>query len=462
MADRRLLDDALRIWRAGLEAVRPERLFAHSIGVEGRCLTILNSRGEEAATVELDTVRRLHVVGGGKAGAAMVRGFEAALGEPLLREKHVSGVVSVPADCVATDTTIRVVAGRPAGMNEPRAEGAAATEQMLRIVDEAAADDLVVCLLSGGGSALLTAPEPPLTVNEKAAIVRAMSARGAPIEQINAVRQQVSRVKGGGLARACKAGRLITLVISDVIGDPLDLIASGPTIKPSHTPADALAYLEALQLLDEPELQGVVKTLRTLPAQRPPITTQSDVVMLANNAMAVDAAGAEAERLGYRHAMDAATVAEGLAEDVGGRMARMALSMRDAATPDSPDCLITGGEPTVELAAAEIRGVGGRNQQLALAALQQLGDADGVALVAGGTDGEDGPTDAAGAFVDASVIAKARDLKLDAPDALRRNDAYTFFQQADGLLQTGPTGTNVCDLRVVTVAKPVTGRFAAG
>ena len=173
--------------------------------------------------------------------------------------------------------------------------------------------------------------------------------------------------------------------------------------------------------------------------------------MLANNATAVDAAGIEAERLGYNHAMHCATRSEGAAEDVGSHLASMALRMREATDPREPDCLITGGEPTVRLAPSERRGLGGRNQQLALAALRELGDCRDVALLSGGTDGEDGPTDAAGAWVDQRVAASADADAIN--DALERNDAYRFFEPRAALLKTGPTHTNVCDLRVATVER---------
>jgi glycerate-2-kinase len=173
-------------------------------------------------------------------------------------------------------------------------------------------------------------------------------------------------------------------------------------------------------------------------------------VVIGNNAVAVDAAGLEAEGLGYSHAMISATRLEGPAEEVGRHMALVARRMR---REPGPDCLISGGEPTVSLVDQSIRGQGGRNQQLALAALAELGDCGGIALLAGGTDGEDGPTDAAGAVVTAAVVAAARRQQLDAADSLRRNDAYTFFAAAGGLFQTGPTQTNVGDLRVVVVAR---------
>jgi glycerate-2-kinase len=164
--------------------------------------------------------------------------------------------------------------------------------------------------------------------------------------------------------------------------------------------------------------------------------------------MAVDGAGVEAERLGYSHAMIAATRSEGAAELVGRHLAGMALSMRDNS---GPDCLISGGEPTVKLVDEHRRGKGGRNQQLALAALEELGDCEGICLLSGGTDGEDGPTDAAGAMVDAEIVRRAIAAQLQPSESLARNDAYTFFRECDGLFITGPTYTNVCDLRVVVV-----------
>jgi glycerate-2-kinase len=248
-------------------------------------------------------------------------------------------------------------------------------------------------------------------------------------------------------------------VISDVLGDPLDLIGSGPTVQRRSTAADALGVLEDVGLTGESSISGIVKYLRA----RVGVQTKSRVVregfekmspvtnlILGNNAMAVDGAGVEAERLGYSHAMIAATKSEGAAEDLGRHLASMALGMRGN---PGPDCLISGGEPTVMLVDERRRGKGGRNQQLALAALTQLGDCERICLLSGGTDGEDGPTDAAGAVINDQVIRAAAKAKLDAADYLARNDSYTFFQKCGGLLMTGPTQTNVCDLRVVVVRK---------
>ena len=212
----------------------------------------------------------------------------------------------------------------------------------------------------------------------------------------------MSKVKGGGLARVCRAGRLVTLVISDVLGDRLDIIASGPTVESKATAAEAFDVLEKLGLTNDASIAGVVKYLAEARASESSVArarsadTVTTNLVLANNATAVDAAGVEAEGLGYSHAMIAATKSEGAAEDVGRHLAQMAIRMRDE---PGPDCLISGGEPTVTLADESIRGKGGRNQQLALAALAALGDSRDIAFLSAGTDGEDGPTDAAGAVV---------------------------------------------------------------
>jgi len=326
----------------------------------------------------------------------------------------------------------------------------AGAEKVLETVDSLGPRDLCICLISGGGSALLPAPAIGVSLSDKQALTRHLSAAGANIEQLNTVRKQLSRIKGGGLARACRAGKLISLVISDVLGDPLEIIASGPTVIDRSTPVDALQVLERFGALSV--APNAVQYLRLRNASKSDETSFEKVtnLIIGNNAVAVDAAGIEAERRGYSHAMLAVRDLEGAAEDVGVHLAEMARQMR---SQGGPDCLITGGEPTVQWVAADVRGIGGRNQQLALAALCSFvdGGLTGVAILSGGTDGEDGPTDAAGAFIIADTLDHARKPGLDPRDFLRHNDVYTFFQQVGGLIQTGPTHTNVCDVRVVVV-----------
>jgi glycerate 2-kinase len=419
--------------------------------------------GDDPA-IDLNRVGRIAVVGAGKAGAGMAEALEHALGPTWSAAKQLTGWVNVPDDCVRRLKHIHLHGARPAGRNEPTPEGLAGSEEMLRIVGSLAGDDLCIALISGGGSALLPAPVEGITLVDKLAVTRHLSAAGANIQQLNIVRKQLSRIKGGGLARACQAGRLIALIISDVPGDPLDVISSGPTVADRSTPEEALAVLQQFdpdgtaipanvyEYLNRAVRDRGFPTVR--PRPRDDRTPSVTIIVIGNNATAVDAAGVEAERLGYSHAMTSATKPEGPVEAIGRHLADMALSMRDT---QGPDCLISGGEGTVQLIDEAHRGVGGRNQQLALAALIRLAEHDprGIAIVSAGTDGEDGPTDAAGAVVDEMVIAQAKRLRLDATDFLRRNDAYNFFRPLDALIKTGPTHTNVCDVRVVVVDRPM-------
>jgi glycerate 2-kinase len=483
--------DALQIWRAGVDAVRPERLMPRWVRVEGDALLI----GDEA--IPLDAIRRIVVVGAGKAGASMAGAVETALGPKLMAEKQLSGWVNVPADVADAAgpacrrplnvQRIHLHAARPAGVNEPTSEGVAGAMEILRLVESLGPDDLCLCLISGGGSALMPAPVEGITLADKLAVTRHLSGAGANIEQLNAVRKQLSRIKGGGLLRACRAGRLVSLIISDVLGDPLDAIASGPTVPDSSTPQGALAVLDQFGARAAGIAPAVFEYLeRTIAVARPysrrgreaqapgasagakreaAETRRVQNVILANNATAVAAAGDEAKRLGYSVDAVSATHSEGQAEEVGRDLAEKALAMRGRLGPTcrrplndrgvGAACLVSGGEPVVKLVDSLCRGLGGRNQQLVLAALMRLAEdgAEGIALLSGGTDGEDGPTDAAGAFLDADVLAGARRMQLDAADCLARNDAYHFFERLEALVKTGPTQTNVCDLRVVLTAR---------
>jgi glycerate 2-kinase len=310
-----------------------------------------------------------------------------------------------------------------------------------------------LCLISGGGSALLPAPVEGISLDDKLAVTRHLSGAGANIEQLNAVRKQLSRIKGGGLARACRAGTLCSLIISDVLGDPLEVIASGPTVEDSSTARAALDVLEQFAAAEAGISSAVFEYLRKKTTQTPSKPTCRTInLIIGNNATAVDAAGMKAESLGYSHAMISASKSEGPAEEVGRHLADIAVAMREQ---DGPDCLISGGEPVVTLCEDSLRGKGGRNQQLTLAALERLvaDGAERIVLLSGGTDGEDGPTDAAGAIVDAAILAAANRQGLDPAEYLKSNDAYNFFKPLDALIKTGPTGTNVCDIRVLVVGR---------
>lgn len=445
--------DALAIWQAAVDAVRSDRLVEENVRVDGDWLVV----GDD--TFSLSSIGRIAVVGAGKAGAGMAVGLEEALGPRILAEKQVHGWLNVPADCVRELGCIHLHPARPAGVNEPTAAGVLGANKILEIVSSLQPNDLCFCLISGGGSALLPAPVDGVSLAEKQAITRLLSEGGANIGELNTVRKQLSQIKGGRLASRCRAGQMLTLIISDVLGDPLDTIASGPTVPDSHTPAEALAILKHFSGGDEDLAPGAFAYLKqnvATPSTSGQNNCQVTNLIIGNNAVAVDAAGVAAERRGYSHAMHASTSLEGAAEDIGLHLARMTKQMCEE---PGPDCLITGGEPTVKLAPPEIRGKGGRNQQLVLAALTELLNAESGmskqrwALLSGGTDGEDGPTDAAGAIIDPEIIPQLRAANLNPTDFLKRTDAYTFFDQLGALIKTGPTHTNVCDVRVVVVER---------
>jgi glycerate 2-kinase len=438
-----LRQDALQIWQAGVEAVKPSVLIPQFVGVDGNLLLI----GDEE--FDLSKVERICVVGAGKAGGEMAVSLETALGDRVLREKKVTGWVNVPADCVPFTQAINLHPARPAGINEPTAEGVVGTEEILRRVAQLGPHDLCICLISGGGSALLPAPVEGLELETKLQLTREIAARGGNIAELNTVRREISRVKGGGLATACRAGHLVSLILSDVPGDDLATIASGPTVPREPTLAAAIGVLTKLGLETHP---AGIKAIEILSQSKPKEKNSCRVtnILVGNNATAVDAAGVQAEKLGYSHAMISAREPEGPVGEVADKLAEMAVRMREQ---EGPDCLISGGEPTMTLCDESVRGLGGRNQQLVLTMLDRISDWNGLAFVSGGTDGEDGPTNAAGGFVDRLVAERARKLYLDLGDYLARNDAYHALKRLNALIKTGPTHTNVGDIRVVTVGR---------
>ncbi len=443
MSESSLRDDALGIWGAAVEAVASDKLVLRAIRRNGDLLEIAGHK------VDLREIDRILVIGGGKAGTGMALGLEAALGPDIVAAK-LTGVLNVPADCVRTLQRITIHAGRPAGVNEPTAEGVAGVDAMLRLVSTMTPRDLLIVLLSGGGSALLPAPAVGISLSDKRTITRLLMSRSAPIEDLNAVRSALSRFKGGKLARAIPAGRAIALIISDVVGDPLSVIASGPTvIAPSNGMHPAAILRKYVR--DETEVPAAVWTvLKSYRQHDSAARVTVNNCVIGNNATALQAAATEAVKRGYAIA-GYETDQRGIARDIGVALAERCLAGRELPTSSRGWCWLSGGEPVVKLPPYDGPRRGGRNQELALAALLRWWDADldSMVLVSGGTDGEDGPTDAAGGIADAAVRARAIALGLNAADFLAVSNAYPFLQQTGGLIQTGPTHTNVMDVRVV-------------
>jgi glycerate 2-kinase len=429
-------EHAIELFRAAVDAVRPEPLVRAAL--------------EHHAA--LRSAARVLVVGAGKAGAGMAAGLEAALAHRL---DSVEGLVNVPEGVSAELKRVRLHAARPAGVNEPTAAGVVGAEEMLRLLGSAGPSDVAVCLLSGGGSALLPAPAAGVSLEDKLAVTKLLHKCGATIDEMNCVRKHLSRVKGGRMAEAFRGARLVSLVISDVVGDPLDVIASGPTAPDPTAFTDALAVFDKFGLrasaphsvlhhLKAGARGHVPETPKTLPAN-----VENRVI--GSNRHALDAAKRTAETLGYR-VLDLGSFVEGETREVATAVAGVVRSIRAHGAPLAPPaCVLIGGETTVTLGGDT--GKGGRNQEFALALLLKLGAQGmrGVTVLSAGTDGEDGPTDAAGAVADARTLAALVQHQLDANAFLRRHDAYALFDRAGGLLRTGLTGTNVMDVRAVLV-----------
>ena len=467
-----LREDAETIWRAGVAAVDSSLAVQQQFRIDGNMFRIAD------VDLNLADVGRIEILGAGKAGAGMASGVERAL-LPQIPSDRISGWVNVPADCVRTLQRIHLHNARPAGLNEPTAEGVAGTAEILRRMNSLTPRDVCIVLLSGGASALLCSPVPQITLAEKLTVTRALAGAGAPIQDLNVVRTQLSRVKGGQLADACQAGTLIALIISDVIGDPLEIIGSGPTTSAPPRPQEAMDILQKYDLLDRvPKnviqfLSARSSAIETPAAETPLSRTPPDRshfvrrnVIVASNSIALKAAEQMATQLGYQ-TVSLGSDNAGEAADEGRRLIdtmRLARSQVSAVHPQ-PFCVLSGGEPTVKLrtggdagdstscgaAASPATARGGRNQELVLAAIAQYPTAEdwsGLSLLSGGTDGEDGPTDAAGAVANKALIARMAADRIDPIPYLARHDSYNFFDAVGGLLKTGPTHTNVMDLRV--------------
>ncbi len=405
---------------------------------------------------DLSDFDRVLVLGFGKAGARMAQGAEDALGSRIS-----SGLVAVKTGYLEDLERIRLLeASHPV----PDSSSVEASRRILGLAREADERTLVLVLISGGGSALLCAPyddgERSLTLEDKAAVTRELLACGADIRRINTVRRHLSAVKGGRLAAALAPATVVSLVLSDVLGDDLSSIASGPTAPDPTTWADAWGVVERFGIQDRIPAaarrlleDGAAGLLPDTPKPGDPVFRRVENVILGSNRQAVAAARERAVELGYS-TLCLGSRFSGEAREIALAWLGMALESAETGFPASaPACLVGGGETTVTLRGP---GKGGRNQEAALAFLASLEEADAAAagricFLSAGTDGGDGPTDAAGAFADLEILERARGLGLDPRAFLAANDSYAFFDRAGGLLRTGPTNTNVCDVQILLV-----------
>lgn len=391
----------------------------------------------------LADIRRVFVVGAGKASAVMAQAVERLLGPRIA-----AGFINVKHGHTAALQHIEL---NECSHPVPGEEGLRGAERIAEIARQAGPDDLVICLISGGASALAPLPVPGVTLADKQRLTELLLACGANIHEMNALRKHLSQFKGGQLARLAAPARVLTLILSDVIGDDLDTIGSGPTAPDPSTFADAGAILTRYGLWDRvPEAAAahLRAAVQETPKPGDPIFERVQNLIVGSNLLAVDAAAARARELGYETLL-LSTFIQGETRDVAGVHGAIAKEVLASGNPIvAPACIISGGETTV---AIKGNGLGGRNQEFALAAAIEIAGLDGVTILSGGTDGTDGPTDAAGAIADETTAARASELGMKPREYLANNDSYHFFEPLGDLLMTGPTGTNVMDVRLVLV-----------
>jgi hydroxypyruvate reductase len=443
MSQTTLRAHARAIIDAALSAVDPAQALKSALTRQGDTLRL----GGEI--IDLAGFDRVIAVGAGKAGAPMAQALEDVLGDRLT-----AGRVVVK-DGHAAPT--RVVEIYEASHPVPDQRGVAAGARLAELLAGADARTLVFCLLSGGGSALMVAPAAGVSLADKQATTSLLLACGADIAEINAVRKHLSTLKGGGLARLAAPAKVVSLIVSDVVGERLDVIASGPTVADHSTWEEVGEIFERYGLWEklpapvrERARAGLAGSVPDTPKTGNPLLAGVRNLVIAGNRQALAAMALEARALGYAPLILSSTI-EGETREVARVHAALAREVKASGHPlPAPCCLISGGETTVTM--GEAHGKGGRNQEFALAAALDLQGLEGVLLASAGSDGTDGPTDAAGAWADGATVARAAAKGMKTRDFLARHDAYAFFAPLEDLIVTGPTRTNVMDVRLALIA----------
>ncbi len=437
----RMQHTAKTIFNAGLAAVEPRKRVKSVCRIEGDRLTA----GDRI--YDLSSYRKIYVIGAGKASAAMAAAIEDLMGEQLA-----GGLINVKYGYTMPLKKIRLIeAGHPL----PDENGRRGAAEILKIAENAGEKDLVICLISGGGSALLPLPAAGIELEDKQQAMQVLLSCGAAIEEINTIRKHLSAIKGGRLARAAYPATLVSLIISDVVGDDPSAIASGPTVPDSGTFADSLHIIEQYDIAGRlpPAVvkhleSGQSRSAEETPKPGDPAFEDTRTLICARNADALAAAAKKAQAAGYAPLVLSSMIT-GETREVARMHAAIARECLATGQPIAPPaCILSGGEATVTIQGT---GKGGRNQEFCLATVKDIAGTGSIVILSGGTDGTDGPTDAAGALVHAGTLEKARELGLDPARYLADNDAYTFFEALGDLLITGPTNTNVMDLRIMLI-----------
>jgi len=437
--ERKFREDLLSSAEEAIRAVQPDELLRKKLKLKGKTLIIGDVR------VKLTDFEEVVILGAGKAVHTMCRYIEQLLGD-----KITGGLLIVPYNVVGLYTSSKVKI-RGGGHPVPDKEGYEAAKELVEIAQSTGPKSLVLVLISGGGSALMPLPAEPVTLEDKIEITRILLKSGATIDEMNVVRKHLSMIKGGWLAHHLSKARTISLILSDVVGDKLDVIASGPTSPDPSTYADAVSILKKYGVWDSSPQSVKTRLERGMNGEVPETPKPGDVVfqrvhniIIGGCSDACNAAFSRLKRLGY-NTIYLTHRLEGEARYVGQTLARFILDVKCGKTK-RPIAMVLGGETTVTVKG---KGVGGRNQELALSAAIELNGLKGCACLAIGTDGFDGPTDAAGAITDYRTLEEGRKVGYDARAFLENNDSYTFLKGTSCLIFTGPTGTNVGDLIIL-------------
>jgi hydroxypyruvate reductase len=428
---------------AALAAVDPAQAIKQNVRLEGDSLRI------GRRSYDLSGYERIFVAGGGKAGSPMITAIEETLGQRIT-----AGLVNVKHGYLPPEAAdVRRVEIVEAGHPTPDEAGRRGAERMVELLSSLTEKDLIICLISGGGSALMTLPQPTISLADVQALTGTLLRCGATINEINAVRKHISRIKGGQLARLIHPAQVVSLILSDVVGNPLDVIASGPTVPDTTTFAQAYGVLEKYGLLDKVPVSivehlaaGVAGKVAETPKEGDAVFATVYNLIVGSNEIAAQAALNRARESGLNTQL-LSTYVEGEAREVAKVLAAVAKEMAQSGQPiPRPGCLVVGGETTVTITG---EGKGGRNQEMALAAALAIEGWEDVMVVTLATDGTDGPTDAAGGVATGETVAWARELGLDPEEYLANNDSYHFLEALGELIVTGPTNTNVNDLAFV-------------
>lgn len=433
---------AINALNATLEAVDPKFIIHSQVKVKDNTLKIGN------LSLNLDEFKKIFVVGGGKASGCMAEALEEILGDRIKE-----GIINVPYACPPSKT--RKIKLQHASHPIPDISGVKGASQMLNLVSQAEKNDLIICLLSGGGSSLMPLPCNDVSLEDKRRVTDALLKSGATINEINTVRKHISSFKGGWLAKKAYPATVVNLILSDVVGDPLDSIASGPTVPDPTTFYDAIEILKIYGLWDKVP-NSVKKVLSngqkgSIPETPKPgdkVFTKVQNIVVGNSRTASLAAYSNFKKAGL-NVLLLSSCLEGQARDVGTMLVSVAKEIVASGNPvPKPAGIVVGGETTVTVVG---KGKGGRNQEIVLGAALKMGIIGGAVVASISTDGVDGPTDAAGAMADGKTILRSKELGLNPRKLLEENDSYTFFSKLEDLIFTGPTGTNVNDVSVIVV-----------